>query len=375
MSGCIVLYNRQLHPDERELIKRLAQQKAEQTCNGDAACISTATTAWSDLLERVAEGQVDDAANAKNMAYLQNILQTATMSNSEGALGGVDAYLKNLQAAQDMLAPYMGKPILAGGAPVMADGGVETYFSATPAQRADQYTNYILGTQAPGPVVPGMDLRDQNRLDYLAALNGAAQPDYTLEQFLLGGALTNKLTGTVGRALGALDETLAGDVVASKGGNIAASQVTNQGMTLPLSAADRVLLSQIDSLPNTTLQGDAREFIVNNYFARNGYTSLNGKCGVNCFDGVYVKGDTVYINEVKPLKANGSIKLNGPADDLPTQMTDDWVASATQRLRATGNADAMKTADIIDAARKDGKLVKMVTGVNNQGATVVKLGS
>ncbi|WP_321818776.1 MULTISPECIES: hypothetical protein [unclassified Paraburkholderia] len=132
------LYNRQLHPNERALIKKLAQQKAVQTCNGDATCISTATTTWSDLLERVAEGQVDDAANAKNMAYLQNILQTATVPNSEGALGGADAHLKNLQTAQDMLAPYMGKPILAGSAPIMADGGVETYFSATPARRAEQ---------------------------------------------------------------------------------------------------------------------------------------------------------------------------------------------------------------------------------------------
>ena len=34
----------------------------------------------------------------------------------------------------------------------------------------------------------------------------------------------------------------------------------------------------------------------------------------------------------------------------------------------------MQTADIIAAARNDGKLVKLVTGVNNQGATVVKLG-
>ncbi|WP_321818775.1 MULTISPECIES: hypothetical protein [unclassified Paraburkholderia] len=145
-------------------------------------------------------------------------------------------------------------------------------------------------------------------------------------------------------------------------------------MTLSLSTADRAILSQIGNLPNTTLQGDAREFVVNNYFARNGYTQLDGKCGVNCFDGVYVKGDTVYINEVKPLNSNGAIKLNGPSDSLPTQMTDDWVSGAIERLRQTGDAAAMQTADAIQAAKDNGKLVKLVTGVDSQGATVVRLG-
>lgn len=148
-----------------------------------------------------------------------------------------------------MLAPYMGKPIMVGGSQIMADGGVETYFSAR------------------------MDLRDQNRLGYLATSNGSVQPDYTLEQMLLGGAVTNKVIGTVGRALGALDATLAGEVVASPGGFIATGQVTNQGMTLPLSAADRAMLSQIDNLPNTTLQGDAREFVVNNFRAQRFHTA------------------------------------------------------------------------------------------------------
>lgn len=39
------LYNLQPHPDERELIKKLAQQKAQQTCKGDSDCMSTTTTA------------------------------------------------------------------------------------------------------------------------------------------------------------------------------------------------------------------------------------------------------------------------------------------------------------------------------------------
>lgn len=87
-----------------------------------------------------------------------------------------------------------------------------------------------------------------------------------------------------------------------------------------------------------------------------------------------MKGDMVYINEVKPLNANGAIKLNDPSGSLPTQMTDDWVTGAIDRLRQTGDAAAMQTADIIQAAKDNGKLVKLVAGVDSQGATVVKLG-
>jgi hypothetical protein len=46
------------------------------------------TTAWSDVLERVAEGQVDDAASAKNMSYLQNLLQTAAMGATAAGFAG-----------------------------------------------------------------------------------------------------------------------------------------------------------------------------------------------------------------------------------------------------------------------------------------------
>lgn len=144
-------------------------------------------------------------------------------------------------------------------------------------------------------------------------------------------------------------------------------------MTLPLSSADRALLSQIDGLPNTTMQGNVREFVVNNYFARNGYTQLEGKCASNCFDGVYIKGDTVYINEIKPLNANGSIKLSGPSGSMETQMTEEWVNSAINRLRNTGDPAAIRTADAIQAAKGNQKLVKLVTGVNGDGATIVKL--
>ncbi|PMS13217.1 hemagglutinin repeat-containing protein [Trinickia caryophylli] len=369
------MYNRQLHPEEQSLIKKLAQDKASRDCNGDAACIGKATVFWSDLLERTAKGLVDDRANAENMTYLQSVLQTANDPGSEGARGGVAAYLENLRTAEQMLTPYMGKAITVNGVAVTADGAQQTYFSATAAQRADTYANYVLGTQPPAPVVPGVEARDESRLEYLGARNGAAQPDYTLEQALLGGAFANRVMGTVERIIASLDVGLAGPVSASAKGNISASQITMEGMPARLSTAEQGILSQIDNLGSTALQGDAREYVANNYFVRNGYTPLDGKCGAgNCFDGVYIKGDTVYINEVKPLNPNGSIKLSGPSDSMSTQMTDEWIGSAVRRLENSGNPESIKTAQLIKSAINENRLVKLVSGVNGQGMTTVKLG-
>lgn len=84
--------------------------------------------------------------------------------------------------------PYMGKAIIVNGVAATADGAVQTYFSATPAQRADPTGNYLLNVQPPAPIVPGMELRDQNRLEQFATPNGSAQPVYPVEEWLIGGA-------------------------------------------------------------------------------------------------------------------------------------------------------------------------------------------
>ncbi len=367
-------FNRQSHQEETSLIAKLAKDKARQICGSDTACISQKTTEWSDLLERTAKGMVDDGENAKNMAYLQALLQTGSIPNSEGSRGGIEAYLKNLQTAQDMLVPYMGKAIIVNGVAATADGAIQTYFSATPAQRTDPTGNYLLNVQPPAPIVPGVELRDQNRLEQFATPNGSAQPVYPVEEWLIGGQVAGKLAGTIGRLLESVDVAMLGRVTASPGGNISAQQITQEGLVLRMSTADRALLSQIGNLPSSALQGDLREYVANNYFVRNGFTPMYGKCGSgNCFDGVYVKGNTVYINEVKPLNANGSIQLSGQSGSLPTQMTDAWVDNAISRLAKSGNPDAVRTAEILLQAKKDNTLVKIVTGVDSKGITAVKL--
>ncbi|WP_331694680.1 hemagglutinin repeat-containing protein [Pandoraea sputorum] len=366
-------FNRQLHPQETEVISALAKEKAKSICQGDAACFGRVTVYWTDILERTAKGLVDDAENAKNLSYLQGLMQVSADPNSAGAQGGVSTYLANLKDAQEMLSAYMGQKIIVGGNPVISNGAPQTFFSATDGQRASPYANSILGMQLPGPIIPGMELRDRNRLDTFATPNGAAQPVYPIEEWFLGGKLVEKLIGSAGRWLATSDVALLERVSASPAGNISAQQITREGTSLRLTAEDRTLLSQLDAISSTGIQGDLREYVVNNYFLRNGYKPLEGKCGANnCFDGVYVKGDTVYIVEVKPLKSDGSIKLNGPSGDLPTQMSSDWIDDALSRL-GKGTAEQRATVDAITSALNNGKLVKFVTGVDRNGITAVKI--
>jgi len=89
---------------------------------------------------------------------------------------------------------------------------------------------------------------------------------------------------------------------------------------------------------------------------------------------VYIKGDMVFINEVKPLNANGSISLSGNANtDLGAQMSDQWINGAIKRLAEMGTPDAAKTVAMLERAIEQNKLVKVVSAVDAKGMTIVKL--
>lgn len=328
------------------------------------------------------EWELGIAANANNCARKLCPCQVLRVgaadtpiigTDDERSFGGSLQYLASLKEARDMLSSFMGQTILVKGNPVISDGSPQTYFSATTEQRANPYTNYLLGSQPPGSIIPGMELRDQSRLTYLATPNGAAQPVYPLEEWLIGGKLVDTLIGTLGRLLSSTDIAILGRASVSAGGNISAQQITRESTQLRLTSADRTLLSQLDAVSNTALQGDLREYVVNNYFVRNGFESMEGECGGNnCFDGVYIKGDTLYVVEVKPLKNNGSIKLSAESGNLPTQMSDGWIESAIDRL-GRGSSDQRVTAAAIRPAIEENRLVKIVTGVNSNGVSAVRV--
>lgn len=81
------------------------------------------------------------------------------------------------------------------------------------------------------------------------------------------------------------------------------------------------------------------------------------------------------VNEVKPLQANGSIKLSSGNEGtgLKTQMSDDWIKSRIQALRDTKDPVKVKVADQILAAKEAGKLTTVVSGVNSNGMVIVKV--
>jgi filamentous hemagglutinin len=289
----------------------------------------------------------------------------------------VERYVQDLREAQSILSPYVGKPIVVNGVTQHSygsNGDVQTYFSATPEQQANPYINTFLG-QAASPIVLDLAKRDATRLENFQAQNGSATPDHIVEELVLGGAVINRGVGAVVRLVESLDVALAGKVVPSSGGNISAQKVTMEGASVKLASSDLNMLSQIEKLPNTTLQGDLRELVADNYFIRNGYTPLNGKCGSNCFDGVYLKDGKIYVSEVKPLNADGTIKLSpkNPATGLEPQMSDQWITDTVKTLRDSKIPASMRTADAIDAARQSGTLVKVVSGINQNGMTIVKL--
>lgn len=167
----------------------------------------------------------------------------------------------------------------------------------------------------------------------------------------------------------------AGEVLLSPKGNLSAQQITRQGMPAALNDAAKGSLKDLPNL-DSTAAGNLREKVAKDYFESNGFTSLDGKCGANnCFDGVYIKGDKVVINEVKPLKDNGSISLssNAGSSTLGVQMSPDWIESRINELKGSGDPAKVQTANIIQQAIKNGNLVKLVSGVNSSGMTMIKL--
>jgi hypothetical protein len=191
--------NRQLHAKEVVLIEKLAKEKAKEGCRGNADCEARAAVMWTDALERVATGMIDDKAHAENVAYLTELQKASSSPGSEGARGDLPAYGDMLKKSADILSGYAGKPLLQEGANY-GSGGVQKFFSATVAQRADSSSNLLFGGAA-NSIVIGKELRDENRVENLSAINGSAIKDYFVEENVLSGKLFNAAFLSIGRLL------------------------------------------------------------------------------------------------------------------------------------------------------------------------------
>ena len=136
--------------------------------------------------------------------------------------------------------------------------------------------------------------------------------------------------------------------------------------------------SALLSAPNHKAAGDLREAISDSYFANSNYTKLDGKCGAQCFDGVYLKHGELYIVEVKPWKENGAIQLTPRNRNtlLPRQMSDKWINDRVNHLLAHGTPEAKETARLIhEAIEKKRPINKVVIGIRHDSAVTVNLGN
>ncbi|MBB3197373.1 polymorphic toxin-type HINT domain-containing protein, partial [Roseateles terrae] len=192
--------NRQLHTNERQLIADLAEKRAKEFCGTNATCDAAVYGAYlADAMQRLAEAAVDSDKAKETATYFAELKAIAAKNpSSVAALGGLDAYDAMLTEARRLLSPYVGKVITVRGIAATADGSVQTYFKATDAQKNDHTANAFLGQLPTSSVVPGMNLRDEMRVEGLTAQLGSALPDTTLEEIFLGGAIEKRLGKLVG---------------------------------------------------------------------------------------------------------------------------------------------------------------------------------
>lgn len=127
--------------------------------------------------------------------------------------------------------------------------------------------------------------------------------------------------------------------------------------------------------------GKLREDIAKTYFDTKDYTALDGSCGSNCFDGVFINNKTgeLIIVEVKPLTSSG-IKLSPANGPLPAQMTDQWIVNAAgriEKLAESGSSSAQLTINKLNQFKDPVtglyNVQKVVIGVNSQAVKLITL--
>jgi hypothetical protein len=149
-------------------------------------------------------------------------------------MGNLALYVDLLSKAREALSKYAGQPMFVNGKSLIGkDGKPLTYFSATKAERADEYSGTIMGGK-PAAIVFGAEARNQNRLDYFAVQNGSAKKDYLLEETLLGGKVVDKTLSALGKLWMGLDGALSYEAAVTVKENVSrvASYIDKDGKVL-----------------------------------------------------------------------------------------------------------------------------------------------
>lgn len=385
--------NNYLKHDEALLRAQLTEKL--QSCKGNDCQTIRSQIEDINKIERWRDQQIEQACNNPNSAdcgRLNKELQTALASYTGKdltALGVRDSAGKTLSLS-DMYQNRINNPVGYGVVLSIIKNGLDLVIA--PAQ-----LSYTLTRSAMGDAQAQQDLRQTlvgirdtitdpsgaivNKLEAADRAEAAGNPAEAARirtdlVILVGGttagaAALGRSTNNLWKSANSLDNVL-GDVKPSTNGFISTRQLTEEGMPARLTSTELADLSKMPQAANTTARGNIGDAVMDSYVARNGYKVLDGKCGAQCFDGVYLKDGKVYINEVKPMSADGSIQLSGPSGELATQMTPDWIKSRSAILE-NGTPAQKETARIIRQAISDQSLVRTVTGVNTSGATMVKL--
>ena len=248
--------NRQLHIDERKLLQERARKIALEQAKARGQQLSqeglqAVTAYWYEQLSAEATARMDVIGNQNRNAHLN-----AVASTKQPGLEGVysaDSYLNDAAYARTVVAGMAGQLILDNnGNPIMADGGQLKTFQATTLQQYQDYN--LLGTthgatlatqfgqktnsdvlqDALSSAYANQQARlvtrnlNQERLEALGAVNGAATPVNLVEENLLFG-MAGKAAGMAVNGVkgGLLAEKIAGKTIDKKLvlGNDAAKEI------------------------------------------------------------------------------------------------------------------------------------------------------
>ncbi len=236
-------FNRQLHPDEKQLIKDKAHELAVSQAknSGDVASLEQY---WSNILTLQADAMVDQKS-------AQQLDQTLTQLKNSADPSVYQTTVASLSTAKGLLFGMAGQAIPdVNGKPIIADGGALKTFQSTDAQYKDsglfQTPEATIAALRPAGETPGSARAPWNSYgdssdlkaftdalqERASSPNGSVQPAYPIETAVLGNQagkiVADVISTVVGKLVGAgvTDGVVAGTDVggASKSTAIDASK-------------------------------------------------------------------------------------------------------------------------------------------------------
>ncbi|MDQ7979577.1 hypothetical protein QYH69_20235 [Paraburkholderia sp. SARCC-3016] len=224
------LYNRQLHPQERQLIKDKANELAAQQAQNPADQQKLADY-WTNMLTIVADADVDSQARTQLEQYVGQLMQAAQAAQASGNNQDLQYFLGQLSVAQGYIQQTAAQPITDGNDPIVADDGVLKTFQPTGSQFTDSSlfgtpggtsTGLAIGetpssagignpfyTDPNGPTNQQLAGFESDLLESMGIPNGAITPAYPIENIVLQGVAGKAASAVLDYVLGIGEVTLA----------------------------------------------------------------------------------------------------------------------------------------------------------------------